>query len=564
MDISQMTDIITAAQGDEKADLVIKNAQVLNVFTETFERADVAVKGGVIVGVGNYAGEEEVDGTGKYLVPGFIDGHVHLESSIISPAQYCKAVVPHGTVAVVTDPHEITNVLGKTGFSYMLEEGKGLPLDIYLMIPSCVPATPFDESGAEVTPQDVADWLQKPNVLGLAEMMNYPGVLYKSPNVLEKLLTAKNANKRIDGHAPGVTGQALNGYVAAGVRSDHECTSADEGKEKIARGQWVMIREGTASKNLQALLPLFKKPYCDRCMLVTDDKHPGELMQEGHIDCIVRKAIAQGAPVINAYKMSSYNAANYFGLTQNGAIAPGYNADFLLIDDLEKVSVCATYKRGKRIDIHLDKAIADRPQNPYADKVRDTVKIQAVTAEDFALKKEREKIIGLVAGQILTTDEGYASSIDTKKDICKLAVVERHKNTGHIGVAFVKGYGLQKGAVATSIAHDSHNVIVVGANEKDMAFAVSEIKRLQGGMVVVNEDKTLASLPLPIAGLMCELDANECEKNLAEVKEAAQKLGVKKEIDPFMTLSFSSLAVIPTLRLTTLGVVDVTKFELLK
>ncbi len=562
METAKLNHQIAAALGEEKADLVVKNAQILNVFTETFERADIAVKEGIIVGIGAYSGVEEVDGTGKYAVPAFIDGHVHLESSIVSPAQYAKAVLPHGTAAVVTDPHEITNVLGKEGFEYMLQEGANLPLDMYFMIPSCVPATPFDETGASVSAADVAEWLQNPRVLGLAEMMNYPGVLFRDKEVLQKLAAAQRAGKRIDGHAPALTGNSLNAYIAAGVRSDHECTNADEGKEKIRKGQWVMVREGTASRNLRALLPLFEKPYCDRCTLVTDDKHPGDLIEEGHIDHIVRRAIAQGANVINAYKMASYNTANYFGLSQNGAVAAGYFADLLLLDDLEKVSISAAYKRGKRVDSLL-KDIGEKTDNPYAERVRNTVRIAPVKASDFALKKAREKVIGLVAGEILTTDEGYASGVDTQKDICKLAVVERHKGTGHIGVAFVKGYGLQKGAVATSIAHDSHNVIVVGTNDRDMAFAVSEMQRMQGGMVVVNEGKTVAELPLPIAGLTCDLEARVCQETLGTVKAAAHGLGVKKTIDPFMTLSFASLAVIPTLRLTTLGVVDVTKFELL-
>ncbi len=563
MEIEKKAAAILAAQGRTKADLVIKNAQVLNVFTERFATLDVAVCGEEIVGVGAYEGIEEIDGTGKYLVPAFIDGHVHLESSIISPLQYAKAVVPHGTTAVVTDPHEITNVSGKAGFAYMQEAAKGLPIDVYFTVPSCVPATPFDETGATVTHEEVEKWLQNPNVLGLAEMMNYPGVLSADKEVLQKLAAAERAGKRIDGHAPTLQGNALNAYVAAGVSSDHECTNAAEAMEKIEKGQWIMVREGTASKNLHALLPLFEKPYCDRCMLVTDDKHPGELIREGHIDCIVRKAIAQGANAINAYKMASYNAANYFRLHKNGAIAPGYFADFLLLDDWNAVAIAAVYKRGKRVDNALDGLENGRAENPYAVAVGNSVRMPQVRAEDFRLKRAQEKVIGLVQEQILTTDEGYACKIDVEKDICKLAVIERHKGTGHIGVAFVKGYGLQTGAVATSVAHDSHNVIVVGANEEDMACAANAIAQMQGGMVVVNEGKILASLALPIAGLMCDLEANECQAALSKVKEAAHALGVNREIDPFMTLSFSSLAVIPQLRLTTLGVVDVNRFQLL-
>ncbi len=562
MEVQNVQKKIAAALGTERADLVVKNARIFNVFTEDFERADLAVSEGVIVGIGTYSGVEEVDGTGKYLVPSFIDGHVHLESSIVSPSQYAKAALPHGTAAVVADPHEIVNVLGKIGWEYMLAASANLPLDVYFTLPSCVPATPFDETGATVTSADIAAWLKEPRVLGLAEMMNYPAVLAQERDVLRKLVATQRAGKRIDGHAPSLTGKSLNAYIAAGVRSDHECTSAEEGKEKIRKGQWVMVREGTASHNVRALLPLFEKPYCDRCMLVTDDKHAGELIREGHIDHIVRLAIALGAPVVNAYKMASYNAATYFGLIRNGALAPDYFADFLVLDDLETVSISAVYKRGKRVE-KLLQTFPEPPVNAYDRCVRESVHVAAVTAKDFALKKAREKVIGLVEGEILTTDEGYAESVDTAKDICKLAVLERHKGTGHIGVAFVKGYGLQRGAVATSVSHDSHNLIVVGVNDGDMAYAVSELRRMQGGMVVVDGGKTLAALPLPIAGLMSDLEGDRCERELLQVKAAAHSLGVKKSVDPFMTLSFASLAVIPTLRLTTLGVVDVEKFTLL-
>lgn len=558
---TDLTVLLQAAEGKTKADLVIRNVRVLNVFTEEFETADVAVTGGVIAGIGSYEGTEEVDGTGKTLVPGFIDGHVHLESSIVSPAQYAAAVVPHGTTAVVADPHEITNVLGEVGFRYMMEASRDLPLDVYFMVPSCVPATPFDESGAEVTAADVAAWLTLPRVLGLAEMMNYPGVLSCLPPVLDKLEAAASHGAVIDGHAPGLTGRELNAYVAAGVKSDHECTTAAEAMEKISRGQWIMIREGTAGKNLDALLPLFQKPYADRCLLVTDDRDPGDLLTEGHIDHIIRRAIAAGASPVLAYKMASFGAATYFGLARKGAIAPGYDADFVLLDDIDTVAIHGVYKNGRRVD-HIPVATA-QAANPYAQQVQGTVRMKDMTAADFALRKPQEKVIGLVPGQILTTDEEEATGIDIRRDICKLAVLERHKGTGHMGVAFVKGYGLREGAVATSVAHDSHNIIVAGVSEVDMATAVNHLKVLGGGMVVVRGGQVLAELALPIAGLMCDLDVAACRDALMAVKAAAYTLGVGTHIDPFMTLSFASLAVIPTLRLTTLGVVDVTRFTLL-
>lgn len=556
--------LIKVALEEEKADLVLKNATYLNVFTERFENGDIAISQGKIVGIGNYQGETEIDLTGKTVVPGFIDGHVHLESSIVSPKEFCKACVPCGTTAVVCDPHEITNVLGKTGFYYMLEETKRLPLDVYFMAPSCVPATPFDESGAEITSSDIKEMLSHERVLGLAEMMNYPGVLFGDSHVLSKISTTLESGKIIDGHAPMLSGKDLNAYVVANVTSDHECTCESEAKEKIKLGQWVMIREGTATKNLLSLIKLFEKPYSDRCMLVTDDKHAGEIKTQGHIDYIIRKAISNGANPINVYKCASFNTANYFGLKHTGAIAPSYFADFVILDDVEKVKINSVYKRGQRVDNQVNSLVDNITFiNPYLDKATHSVNVKNVDKTDFIIKKEREKVIGLVPGEILTTDNGYATKIDLEKDICKVCVVERHKNTGHIGIAYLNGYGIKSGAIATSIAHDSHNIIVAGTNDEDISLAVNTIKDMQGGLVVVNNGKILGSIALPIAGLMCEQDGILVEKTLKNLKELAYNLGVYRNIDPFMTLSFTSLAVIPTLRLTTFGVVDVTKFKLL-
>ncbi len=555
---------IFVAQSNTLPQLVIKNASYLNVFTESFERADIAVNNGVIVGIGEYDGKVEIDGEGKTVVPSFIDGHTHLESSIISPKQYCKAVVPHGTVAVVADPHEITNVLGKAGFEYIYEETKNLPLDVYLMVPSCVPATPFDESGEELTLEDMEELLSKPRVLGLAEMMNFPGVLFGDDNVIEKLSLAKEQGKLIDGHAPSLSSKPLSAYVGAGISTDHECVSEEEAKEKISLGQYVMIREGTAGKNLEALKNLFKKPYCDRCMLATDDKHPGELDLDGHIDYIIRKAIRLGAEPVYAYKMASYNAALHFGLKGKGAIAPGFEASFVILDDVRNVKINSVYKKGERIDNRVGEIVDSiSEENPYRVQAYDTVHISEITPLSFKIKKEKEKVIGLVPQQIITTDEGYATELDTLQDICKLSVIERHKATGHMACAYLKGYGLKSGAVATSIAHDSHNIIVAGVSDEDMAMAVNRLSEIHGGMVVVENGEVLAELSLPLAGIMCDLDTNSAEKGLYLVKRSAYELGVQRNIDPFMTLSFASLAVIPTLRLTTKGVVDVNKFELL-
>ncbi len=554
---------IASAIGEYKADLVIKNTRILNVFTGEFEEGDVAVKNGYFVGIGDYEGEQEVDGTGKTLVPGFIDGHLHLESSIVTPLQYGRAVMPHGTTSIVCDPHEIANVCGSDGIDYVLHATEDIPLDVYVMIPSCVPATPFDETGYTINSATVKEYLNKDRVLGLAEMMNYPGVVSRDAETIEKIKAAHETRKIVDGHGPGLSGRELNAYVTAGIFSDHECVSAKEAKEKLRRGQWIMIREGTAGRNLEALMELCNEPFYHRCLFVTDDKHPGELNREGHIDSIIRKAISLGAKPENAYIMASLNAASYFHLASLGAICPGYRADFVILNDFASVDIQQVYKDGSLVfdKNHTEALTWGKEYQPKA-SILNTVNISDVTAEDFVTEGPK-KVIGLVEGEILTTDEGEADHVDVTKDILKLAVVERHHHTGHIGLCYVKGYGLKHGAVATSIAHDSHNLICVGENEADMAYAIMELKKMKGGMVVVEDGKVLAELALPIAGLMCDLDVEEAQNKMDQVKTAAYKLGVNPGIDPFMTMSFSSLPVIPTLRLTTLGVVDVTQFKLL-
>lgn len=559
---------VEVALGNKNAELVIKNTNIFNVFTGEIEKGDLAVHNGYIVGIGEYNGDIQIDGTGKTIVPGFIDGHIHLESSIVTPYQFANAVISHGTTAVITDPHEIANVCGTKGIDYILEATKNLPIDVYIMIPSCVPATPFDESGYTIDADILTQYLDNDRVLGLAELMNFPGVFMLDKGVFDKINATAAVNKIIDGHAPGVAGMQLNAYTAAGVYSDHECTNYTEGLDKIRRGQWIMIREGTAGKNLEALLPLCSEQYYHRCLFATDDKHPGELVSDGHIDYIIRKAIKNGVAPEIAYRIATINAANYFGLSQTGAICPGYKADFVILDDYNEVTINSVYKDGVKVadNQNGNKWIIeseDIRELDASDDICDTVHIKTVTANDFAINTSKN-VIGLVPGQILTTDEGMADAVNTDKDIVKLAVIERHHNTGHIGLCYVKGYGIREGAVATSIAHDSHNIICVGVSDEDMACAVNELKKLKGGMVVVKDGVVVEELALPIAGLMCKLPALEAQIRMDCVKKSAYDMGVSDKIDPFMTLSFASLAVIPTLRLTTLGVVDVNKFELLK
>lgn len=555
--------IIDSASGRINADIVFKNVNYLNVFTNQFINADVAVSCGYIVGIGDYNGDVEIDCTGKALVPGFIDSHIHLESSLISPLNFAKTVSAHGTSAVITDPHEIANVLGKDGIEYMLKSTESLPIDVFFNIPSCVPATPFDENGARINHIDSAEYMENDRVLGLAELMNFAGTVSADSEIIKLILSAENKGKVVDGHAPGLSDKNLNAYIAAGVKSDHECTNLSEALEKLSLGQYIMIRQGTASRNFDALAPLLKDETYSRCLFATDDMHPVELLSNGHIDYIIRKAIISGVKPEIAYKVASFNAAEYFKLSNRGAIAPGYIADIVLLDDIESVSINSVYKNGKKFNEN-DYTENHETYNKLEIKARNTMNTDKISAESLKIKKDREKIIGLIGGELITTDEGYAEKIDVENDILKVCVVERHKNTGHIGVCFVKGYGLKSGAVATSIAHDSHNIIAIGTSDDDIVTAVNGIIDMHGGMIVANHKKIVESLELNIAGLMTDLPVNEVVEKMTLLKDAAYSLGVNKNVDPFMTLSFISLPVIPSLKLTTLGVVDVNKFELLK
>lgn len=547
--------LIRTARGRQKAGLVIKNCTYLNVFTGEWLRGDIAVCGKYIAGIGEYEGETEIDAANKTVVPGFIDGHIHLESAMVTPLEFARSVLPHGTTAVVADPHEIANVLGTAGIEYMLSATENLPMDVFFMMPSCVPATRGDENGAAIGLRDTAKYLKHPRVLGLGEMMDFTGVLRAAPEVLRKISAAHALHKRVDGHAPGLHSKDLNAYIAAGINTDHECVTAEEAFEKLRLGQWIMVREGTAGRNLAALMPLFRPPYSARCLLVTDDKHPGDLITPGHIDHMVRKAISLGADPAAAYTMASHNAAQCFGLSRLGAVAPGYRADFLLLDDAETVSIHSVYKAGQCVcSAGQNPAL---PEFPAAAPAPHDVNTGDITEASFRL--QRARVIGLIPGELITTDEGYADAADLARDIVKIAVIERHRGTGHMGKAYLKGYGLQAGAIATSVAHDAHNLIVAGASDADMALAVRRIAAICGGMVIVRGGNILAELPLPIAGLMCPTPAADAAQALSLLIDTARALGVAPGIDPFMTLSFVSLPVIPALRLTTRGLVEAGK-----
>ena len=567
---------VAAATGSKKAELVLKNAQIVNVFTQSVETGDIAIEGGYIVGIGNYEGITEKDLGGAYVCPGFLDGHIHIESSMTSPGEFERAVVPHGTIAVITDPHEIANVAGTAGIRFMMQSAQKLDLDVYFMLPSCVPATDLDESGAELLARDLEPFYADEKVLGLAEMMNAFGVTHGDKGCFEKLVQARSLKKAIDGHAPALSGKELNAYVTAGIRSDHECSDFEEAKEKFARGQWIMIRQGTAAKNLKALMGMFEDPYYQRCLLVTDDKHPGDLIRIGHIDAIIREAVSMGADPIRAIRMGTLNAAAYFGLHDMGAVAPGYKADLAVFDDLRTLNVKQVYKGGKLV-AENGKMLHQKEKNTdWSTEIKERVFHSfhrvPITVEELQLKETtgtHQRVIDMVAHELITKERieewkelpGVAPGVDISRDIVKLAAIERHKNTGHVGLGFLGKYGLKKGAVATSIGHDSHNLVIAGVTDEDMVLAGNRVIENGGGLAIALEGKVLADLPLPIGGLMADEPVEVVDEKLEHMKKLSVELGISEDIDAFMTLAFISLPVIPKLRLNTYGVVDVEKHQ---
>lgn len=555
----------------QKVDLVLRNAKYLDADKREFVEGDISIKDGKIIGInGNFSGKEEKDLTGKYITPGFIDGHIHLESSVISPEDFAKIASIHGTTAVVTDPHEIANVCGIDGIKYMLEKTKNLPISVYAMVSSCVPATEFDESFANLDSEATKKCfdLDPDRILGLAEMMNFPGVIFKNPEVLAKIEIAKKLGKRVDGHAPGLTDEDLKKYISAGIESDHECSTIEEAIEKInvakELGQefYIMIRQGTAAKNLEALAKLMNMPeYRDCCMFSTDDKHPEELKNEGHIDSIIRKAISLGVKPEDAYITATKNAAEYFGLENLGKIEVGRQADLAILDDIKSVEINSVYKNGEEM---TSERLKEWPKNEVEEgleeRVRNSINMREVTVEDISCKGQAKQVIGLVPGEIITTDAGVAKDYDLENDIIKAVVIESHKGTMHMGTAYLKGMGLKKGAVGTTVAHDSHYMILAGTNDEDIAKAANEIAKMQGGKIYVENGEVKASLALPIAGLMTDENPNTVIKKMEALKENAQ---VKEGIDPYMNLSFVSLAVIGDVRLLPGGPFNVKEWRMI-
>ena len=565
------------ARGEAPADLVLKNARIINTFVGEIEQGNVAIYGDRIAGIGDYdEAKEIIDLQGNYLAPGLTDGHTHIESSMLHPARYAQAVVPRGTLTVVTDLHEIANVCGLKGIKFVIDWAQKLPLDMLFMAPSCVPATTLETSGAQIGTEEVKGLLTSPNVIGLGEVMNFPGVLSGDEKVLNKIIASQGSV--IDGHAPGLKGKGLNAYIAAGILSDHECTTLEEGKEKLERGMYLMIREGSSEKNLDALLPLVTDNTYKRCFFVVDDRSCSDLLHEGDIDWVLREAISKGLEPIRALQMATINTAEYFRLYDRGAIAPGYLANLVTITDLSKLEIDMVFYKGKLV-ARQGRPLFSLPQlkaNSYQ-LTANTVRIKPLTIELLSLRAKRSNlteetfpIIEIIPGQITTEKRVEKVKVvdgmivpDLEKDILKLVVVERHKASGNIGLGLVKGFGLKQGALASSVAHDSHNIIAVGTNDFDILKAIEEIERLQGGLVACVNGEVLASLPLPIAGLLSPEPLVVVVAQFEKLEKAAASLGNLPPA-PFSILSFLALPVIPELRLTDLGLVDVVAFKLIK
>lgn len=569
-----MNRIIKIAKGEIKAELVIKNANIINVFTNEIIKGDVAIDKGVIAGVGKYCGETEVDIEGRYLSPGFIDGHVHIESSKVAPGQFAKAVVPRGTTTIIADPHEIANVKGIEGIRYMLDESEKLPLNVYIMLPSSVPCTPFENSGAVLEAKDLEELIDEDRVLGLGEMMDYTGVIAGDKKVIDKIIMADKRGKIIDGHGPMITGKDLNAYVAAGVKTEHECSTVKEMIERLRLGMYIHIREGSATKNLKELIKAVNKDNLRRIMFCTDDKESNDLLKSGSIDNNIRMAIKEGIDPIDCIKMASLNAAEIYGLNKLGAIAPGYKADLVVIDNLKDFNILKVYKDGKLV-AENHKPLFDFVHKDNTD-MKNTVNIKDINEKDLniSLKGEMVNIIKLLPHSLITEKvvRKIDNSIITKdgklvegNGILKVAVIERHKKTGNIGLALVEGFGLEKGAIASTIAHDSHNLIVIGDNDIDMLLAIEELRKVGGGITLVSKRKVLDTLPLSIGGLMSEDSLETVNEKLNEMHKIAHNvLKVNDYIEPFMTLSFMALPVIPKLKVTDKGLFDVDKFEFIK
>jgi adenine deaminase len=562
-----LADIIKVARGKEKADLLLKNGKIINVFSGEIYISDVAIYQDMIVGLGGgYDADKEIDISNCYLSPGFIDGHIHLESSMVKISEFAKTVVPRGTTSVIIDPHEIANVLGLEGIRYMLESSKYNPLNIFMMLPSCVPASSLGTSGANLSVNDLFPLLDEKWVLGLGEVMNFPGVLNQVPEVLAKIVAS--SKKCIDGHAPNLSGKDLCAYISAQIRSDHECTTVEEAKEKLRLGMYIMLREGSVTRNLIDLLPLINPDNSRRCFFCCDDRHPKDLIEEGHINYIIKTAIQKGIDPVTAIRMATINTTEYFRLRNLGAIAPGYLANLVVFDNFKDFNILKVFNNGKLV-AENGELLALSPK-PLEVPIRGSINIKWLYPEDFKIpvRGNRCRVIKVTPGQIITeeiievpkTEEGFVIS-DTKRDVLKIAVVERHHASEKVSRGLVQGIGLKRGALGSSVAHDSHNIIIVGTNDKDMLNVGAAIAKMGGGLAISVNEKIVDSLPLPIAGLMSDRPLLEVKEKLESVSKTAEKLGVTVD-NPFMSIAFLSLEVAPYIKLTNKGLVDVNKAKI--
>lgn len=560
--------MIDVAMGRVKAQLVFKNINVINVFTEEIYKADVAIHDGYIAGIGEYSGAVELDMEGKYICPGFIDGHVHIESSMVTPGEFARAVMPRGTTTIIADPHEIANVKGIAGIKYIIEGSENIPLDIFIMLPSCVPSTPFENSGSVLKAEDLLEIINHPKVLGLGELMDFPSVITCEKNIINKVVLAKNAHKMMDGHAPGISGKELNAYILPGVRTEHECSTAEEAIERLRLGMFIMLREGSAARNVLNLLPAVTDATLSRCLFCTDDRHPEDILNHGHIDNNIRLAVQNGFDPVKAIQMATINAARCYNLQNIGAIAPGYKANMVILNSLMDMDIYQVYKKG-RLVAENGKALFDiRSINDS--RMRNSVNIKKLEQNSFDIGhiEGLANVIGLMPHSLVTNkltlkvisiEEKYFD--EDENSLLKIAVVERHHQTGNIGLGLVKGMGLQNGAIASSVAHDSHNIVVIGDNDTDMLAAVNHLQSIGGGICIASEGEIIHSLSLPIAGLMSDLTLEVVDERLREMLKKAYSMGVSREYDPFMTLAFLALPVIPELKITDLGLFDTTEYK---
>jgi adenine deaminase len=563
-----MKKIIDAAAGRIKPDKVLKGGNVVNVFSGKIIKADVAIAGDKIVGIGDYDGLENIDVSGKYIIPGLIDTHLHIESTMLTPAEFCKVVVPYGTTTIIADPHEIANVLGFEGVKYMIEQTKGLPINAHFMLPSCVPATFFENAGAIIDSKQIKQYISDPDIFGLGEFMNFVGVYLGDEECLAKIEAATQAGKITDGHAPELSGKDLNAYAAAGIKTEHECTTVDDMLRKIDSGFYVQLRQGSATRNVETLVKGVTPQNMRRCIFCTDDRHIDSLLYEGHLNYNLKVAVEHGLDPVSAVTIATLNAAECYGLKGYGAVAPRYIADIVVMSDLKDFVADMVFFKGELV-ARGGKPLFEVKVKPD-ERVLNTVKVGDVKPSDFEIYSNSDKVhaIDLIPANVVTkkavvqVKRNPDNSIDIKgTDLLKLAVIERHKNTGNIGKCLIKNYGLKNGAIAQTIAHDSHNIIVLGDNNEDMALAVNSLKELGGGLIVVSRGKVLGSLKLEVAGLMTARPIEEVNQEFQKMVEIAHSLNVSKEVEPFMTLSFLALPVIPSLKLTDKGLFDVDKFE---